>query len=321
MPPSVPGQRPLLCGTERVRLVEATEPGQQLTPFVRDNRHAIESLVAEYGAALMRGFAIDPEQGFFEAVRLLTHSVPYLYRSTPRTELRAGVYTATEYPAAREIPFHCENAYQRTWPQRLLFMCARAATSGGETPLADVEAVTRSLDPALIARFAEHGVMYVRHYHPGADLSWQNVFQASEPGEVEQYCRSHEIAYQWLPDGVLRTQQVCQATARHPHTGRHHWFNQAHLFHPSSLEPALHDSLLQIYGAEALPRNAYLGDGSAIDVADLAAVRRAFAANSFSFPWHSGDLLLLDNMMLAHARRSFTGPRQVLVAMGNPVSG
>jgi alpha-ketoglutarate-dependent taurine dioxygenase len=34
--------------------------------------------------------------------------------------------------------------------------------------------------------------------------------------------------------------------------------------------------------------------------------------------WEAGDILLLDNMLVAHGRRAFTGPRQIVVAMAEP---
>jgi len=34
--------------------------------------------------------------------------------------------------------------------------------------------------------------------------------------------------------------------------------------------------------------------------------------------WETGDLLLLDNMLMAHAREPFTGPRSVLVSLAMP---
>ncbi|CAM5231048.1 hypothetical protein SANTM175S_04757 [Streptomyces antimycoticus] len=33
--------------------------------------------------------------------------------------------------------------------------------------------------------------------------------------------------------------------------------------------------------------------------------------------WHTGDLLLIDNMLVAHGRRPYTGTRRVLVAMSD----
>ncbi|MDI7065815.1 TauD/TfdA family dioxygenase, partial [Klebsiella pneumoniae] len=38
------------------------------------------------------------------------------------------------------------------------------------------------------------------------------------------------------------------------------------------------------------------------------------------FPWLTGDVLMLDNMLTAHARDPFEGPRKVVVAMAQSYS-
>lgn len=50
------------------------------------------------------------------------------------------------------------------------------------------------------------------------------------------------------------------------------------------------------------------------------ALRDAYQRARTSFPWRPGDILLIDNMLTAHGRAAFTGPRQVLVAMAEPVT-
>ena len=40
-------------------------------------------------------------------------------------------------------------------------------------------------------------------------------------------------------------------------------------------------------------------------------------AETVTFSWQRGDVLVLDHMLTAHGRRPFTGARRVLVAMGN----
>ncbi|MNG41197.1 Taurine catabolism dioxygenase TauD, TfdA family [compost metagenome] len=37
------------------------------------------------------------------------------------------------------------------------------------------------------------------------------------------------------------------------------------------------------------------------------------------FDWRKGDVILLDNMLAAHARDPFEGPRKIVVAMGEMV--
>jgi alpha-ketoglutarate-dependent taurine dioxygenase len=303
----------------RLLMTKPARQGVRLPDLVQQHRVALDALLARAGGVLFRGFGVT-EAAFAEVVGALCEPLPYVYRSTPRTEVGARIYTATEYPAAREIPMHCENAYQRDWPMRLFFFCDQTARRGGETPLADMDRVTEALDPALVDRFARKRVMYVRNYRPGLDLPWQTVFQTTERGEVERYCDAHGIAWEWLAGDSLRTRQVCDALATHPVTGRLVWFNQAHLFHVSSLPAAVRDAMLTVYAADERPRHAHFGDGSPIDEVDLAGIRDTFAAHSVMFPWQAGDVLILDNMAFAHGRRPFEGERRVLVAMGDAVS-
>nr|HRC87661.1 TauD/TfdA family dioxygenase [Thermoanaerobaculia bacterium] len=181
--------------------------------------------------------------------------------------------------------------------------------------LADSRRVYQALDPALRERFERQGVMYVRNYGDGLDLSWANVFQTDNKDEVEAFCRANGIRYEWKDGNRLRTVQVCQGTARHPRTGDAVWFNQAHLFHVSSLKPEVQEQLRAMLREDELPRNTYYGDGSAIEPEVLAAIREVFTRESVLFPWQDGDAVLLDNMLAAHGRAPFGGPRKILVGM------
>lgn len=279
-----------------------------------------EALVA-HGALMFRGFGIDSAESFERVVQgLCPTPLDYVYGSTPRTAVGNGVYTASEYRADAWIPLHNENSYQRDWPMRLVFACLRPADEGGETPLARTKDVGDRIAAATVRAFAERGVMYVRNYGHGIDLPWEAAFETDSRSKVESYCREHGIEWQWLADNRLRTRQVCRATASHPVTGEELWFNQAHLFHISSLGGDDEQALLEIFAEPDLPRNAYHGDGSPIDRRMLDDIRRAYEAATVSFPWEKGDVLVLDNMLVAHSRRPFTGPRKVLVAMGDPFS-
>jgi alpha-ketoglutarate-dependent taurine dioxygenase len=243
----------------------------------------------------------------------------YRYRSTPRHEVTARLYTSTEYPAGETIPQHNEMAYTNEWPLRIGFYCQEAAAEGGATPLSDSRRVLRKLRADVIARFRASGVRYVRNYGLGLDLSWHTVFQTDDRAEVEIQCRERGIECQWDGDR-LRTSQVCQALATHPVTGEEVWFNQAHLFHVSSLGAEMQAEMLSVLGEENLPRNAYYGDGSPIESATLDHIRDAFSSETVDFPWQLGDVLLLDNMLAAHGRRPFRGSRRVLVAMAQAFS-
>lgn len=134
--------------------------------------------------------------------------------------------------------------------------------------------------------------------------------------EVEQYCAAHGIEYQWRDHGpALTTRQRCQATVRHPGTGEPVWFNQAHLFHVSALEADEQASLIESFGIENVPRNAFYGDGAPIEPEVLEHIRDAYEQEKTAFAWQRGDIMLLDNLLFAHARDPYQGARKIIVAM------
>jgi alpha-ketoglutarate-dependent taurine dioxygenase len=273
------------------------------------------------GALVLRHTGIEAEAGFEAFVRAVTPElVDYDYASTPRTRLQGQVYTSTEYPAHQSIPLHNEMSYCASWPSVVWFCCTQPAAEGGETPLVDSREVYRRLSPALRERFERCQVLYTRTYNTGLDLTWQKAFNTDSRATVEAYCRRAGMSAEWRADGVLKTRQVCPAVQRHPVTGDWVWFNQAHLFHISGLEESVRSLLLEVVDADDLPRNAYYGDGSAIEADALAEVRALFAELKFAFPWQRGDVIMVDNMLVAHGRAPFRGPRRVLVAMARDVS-
>jgi len=311
----------LILGRKLPLLAHAVKPHLDLAEWIRHNRDSVEFYLLEHGGILFREFDLSDPKAFERVVdSVSTEALDYVYRSTPRTALGNKIYTATEYPPKQNIPLHNESAYQRDWPMRLLFYCVQPAKEGGETVIADMLKVTARIDPKIREAFVGKRVMYVRNYGSGLDLSWQTVFQTENKAEVEQYCRDHEIALEWRPDDCFRTRQSCHVMASHPETGAYLWFNQAHLFHVSSLEPKPRAALLAVFRQEDLPRNAYYGDGSPLEEEMLEHIREAFRSETISFPWQAGDVLLVDNMLVAHGRNSFQGPRKVLVAMTDSYS-
>lgn len=282
---------------------------------------AVESELTRAGGILFRGFAFRDEADFEEFARSFGHELlTYDYASTPRTKLNNRVYTSTEYPAHQVIPLHNEQSYSLNWPMKIWFHCVQASPVGGETPIADSRLVYQQIDPAIRQRFAEKRLMYVRNYGNGLDLPWQQAFSTEDRSQVERYCRASNIQFQWKDDGELSTRQVCQAVAQHPVTGEWVWFNQAHLFHISNLAAPVRETLISIVGEQGVPRNVFYGDGSPIELHALEHIREVLQRCQVSFPWQAGDVLMLDNMLVAHGRATFQGARKVVVAMAEPAS-
>jgi len=303
-------------------LVEPEVAGVDLITWAAQNRALLDRWLHAEGGVLFRGFQLDAIADFERLIAAVSGELlRYSYRSTPRSEVEGRIYTSTEYPPHQSIPLHNEMSYSRAWPMKIWFYCQTAAPAGGETPIADSRRVWAALPVDLRRRFVARGVMYVRNYGRGLDLAWQEVFNTTDRGEVAAFCRAAGIDFTWQGEDGLSTRQVCQAAARHPATGELVWFNQAHLFHVSGLDAAVRRSLVEDFTEAGLPRNACFGDGAPIPDSDLDAIRAVLDAATVVFPWRPGDLLLLDNMLTAHARRPFSGPRKILVGMAEEGSG
>lgn len=297
-------------------VVRPTHPGLVLADWAGENRAWLEHTLHQAGGILFRGFGMDDVDEFQRFMQATAGDLlPYTYRSSPRTQVKGNVYTSTEYPANERIPFHTEMSYTNTWPMKIGFLSLIVAQTGGETPIADSRRVYDRIPADIRDRFERLGVMYVRNYTPWMDLPWQNVFQAETRAEVDEFCRATGIQAEWISNDHLRTRQVCQGVATHPVTGEKVWMNQAHLFHVTTQDPEVVEVLLEEFGEESLPRNTYYGDGTPIDGEVFDAIREAYDAEALIFPWETGDVLLLDNMLMAHARSPFTGARKVVVGM------
>jgi alpha-ketoglutarate-dependent taurine dioxygenase len=302
-------------------LIPVTEGKGALVEFAAFRVEDIKALIAEHGVLLFRGFDVLDGGGLGDVMtNLFGRSMDYLFRSTPRTAVGGKVFTATEYPRNHAIPLHSELSYHRDWPMHLIFGCVQPAEQGGETPIADLRAVTRRLGAQRVARFAERRVLYVRNYRHSVDLPWQTVFQTEDRGEVERYCAGYGIEWEWLGEGQLRTRHVSQGVATRAGDADAVWFNQAHLFHVSALPEEVREALVELFGEDGLPRHAYYGDGEPIADEEIAAVNAAFDAERIYFQWQPGDALLVDNMRFAHGRMPYEGKRRVLVAMASPFS-
>ena len=302
-------------------VIEPAVGDVDLREWVQSNREFVRTALRRHGGLLFRNFDVDSVVKFDQfAVSWSPELMDYLDQHTPRTRISQNIYTSTEYPADQHVPFHSENSKNHIWPMKLWFFCQQPAAEGGETPIADNRRVFELLNPKIRERFIEKGVMYVRNFGEGVGLSWQTVFQTNSREQVESFCRQANAQLEWKGGDRLRMQHVCPAVAVHPQTGDVVWFNQAHLFHVSNVERSARESLLSMFAEADLPSKAYYGDGSAIESSVLDEIRDVFSRVAVKFPWQRGDILMLDNMLVAHGRAPFKGSRKVFVAMAEPCS-
>lgn len=276
----------------------------------------LDTLLIREKALVFRGFRITGAELETVMDLLLPNRLAYVNGNSPRTKVGQNIYTSTEYPPEYTISMHNELSYAHRWPARLLFFCERAAETGGATPVVDGVRWLAALDPEVRERFAG-GVRYSQNLHGGKGFgkSWQDTFETDARTEVEAFLTSTGASHEWTRDGGLRVSQVRPSTVKHPVTGAEVWFNQADQWHAAGLGDETAAALHRIMPEKDLPQSVAFADGSPIPAEYITQVRDRGLEAAVDVDWQTGDVLLIDNVLVGHGRRSFTGPRRVLVAM------
>ena len=251
-------------------------------------------------------------------------SIPFHHGACRLRRARAGAgcarppWDAQERPLTRPLTRaatrarRVEMALVKSPPSRIAFFCDVPAASGGETSVllsGAVAARVAAARPAFAARLAAEGLLYRRVLSEQDDAAsaqgrgWRSTYAAATRKDAEAAMKSTGVAaWEWLPDGGLRT-----TTPALP----------AFLVDERSGERLFHNALAAVYlgwndARNAGPDSVRYGGGEPLDAADVAAVDAAMQALAVNIPWQHGDIMLLDNKRAMHARRPFVPPRRVL---------
>ncbi|MBW4592770.1 MAG: amino acid adenylation domain-containing protein [Brasilonema angustatum HA4187-MV1] len=287
--------------------------------WVKTNQQFIETELLKHGAILFRGFNVDSVSEFESVAQAICPDLFGEYGDLPRAGESGKVYGSTPYPPDTAILFHNESSHLHQFPLKIWFFCVQPAKLGGETPIIDCRKAYQLLNSNLRERLAEKKLMYTRHYTDGLDVSWQDFFRTNDKSIVENYCRQAGIDFEWYHNDNLVTRQIRPAVAVHPKSSERVFFNQIQLHHIAYLDTEVRESLLSLFGEKKLPRNVYYGDGTPIEDEVIAEINEVFQQSKTSFPWQKGDILMLDNMLVAHGRYPYEGLRKIVVAMGEMI--
>jgi alpha-ketoglutarate-dependent taurine dioxygenase len=297
-------------------VMQPSGAGLDAVAWAREQKDFIETALRRHGGILFRNFGLRTPQDFEAFAETIEPQLYGGYGDLPKKEGGRNTYRSTPYPEREMILFHNESAHLDRWPRKQWFFCELPSPVGGATPIVDCREMLRRLPPALVDKLERQQLLYVRTFTRRLDVSWQDFFKTDVRAEVEQRLAAVGTDWNWLDGDNLQTRTRCPAVIRHPVTGERAFFNQVQLHHVHCLEPEVREDLLSMVGLERMPRHVYYGDGMPIDSETMDIIGRAYEDCAVRFDWEQGDVVMLDNMLAAHARDPFEGPRKIVVAMG-----
>ena len=299
------------------------------------SRYDIEARLAATGALLFRGFPIDTAEHFAKFVEALGYP-NFVYQGAGGNAVRQNVvgdrvFTANESPPDKVIPFHHELAQTPVFPHRVLFFCDIPAATGGATPLLDSHRVyvrIRDQLPEFMDELEAKGVRYTRvmtrEDRPDSAVGrgWAGTFGVETLDQLRAALDGTGQSFELLENlpGVDPTRfPIRHYTAALPAVlvddadprRRTRFFNQL---------LAAHDGWRDELNPPGM--SVVFGDGTPIPADAMEVVARAHEEEAVAVPWRHGDVMLLNNLQVMHARERFANgdaPRRVLASLaGDP---
>jgi len=288
----------------------------ELLDWMQKNRDNLHQKLIEHGAVLLRGFPVHSADAF---ERLLDQTqyrnMPYIGGAAPRNKVtETRIVTANEAPASETIPFHHEMAQVPIPPGYIFFYCDIASASGGSTSLLHSGEICKeffAIDPAFAAQVEQDGVRYTRVMPAQTDTnspigrSWRETFNADSREAAEVAMQDAGMSWEWLSDDSVRTTtKVLSAVKFDAETDQKVFFN----------------SVVAVYTGWDDARNegkkaVTTGTGELMDAGALQALIHKMDELAVNFRWQPGDVLMINNHTVLHARQPYTGDRRILAAI------
>eukprot|EP00871_Galdieria_phlegrea_P005995 jgi/Galph1/883/GphlegSOOS_G5663.1 len=287
---------------------------ENLCNWIKERKNDLEERLQKHGTILFRGFPINSPEDFDIMVASFGYEdFPYIGGAAPRKQVTRRVFTSDEAPSSELIPFHHEMAQSPSYPGKLFFYCDIEPSEGGETPILLSHTVYQKMKeqlPEFVDELEKKGVLYTRVMPNGDDPTtpigrgWQSTYGVEDPLEAERQYEKLQSQFEWLPDNSLKVSTWRPAIQKDPKTGRSTSFN----------------STIAAYKGWRDKRNdptkaVMFGDGTPFPQEYMEKCGSIMEESCVVFPWKRGDVLMIDNHTVMHARRSYVPPRRILACL------
>ncbi|XP_076910322.1 clavaminate synthase-like protein At3g21360 [Bidens hawaiensis] len=290
-----------------------TKPVTNLTEAVKSNRIWLDSLLHQSGAVLFRGFHVSSASDFNDVVEASGYE-DFGYGvggAGSRSKVIGRVYTANEAPPEVDIPMYHEMSHAPMYPSKLFFFCEIEPGKGGETCIALSHVINEKMQqkhPKFVEEMEEKGLIYSRVLGDESDhsspigRSWKKTFMTDDRTVAEERAAKLGMKLEWM-EGALWVIIGPKPGFKYDEVKKHKiWFNSV----AGRFEDKLNNDPLKA----VVFSDGKLSPPDVFDDCD-----KIFDEGCVALPWRKGDVLLLDNLAVLHARRPLiTLPRRVLAS-------
>ena len=287
--------------------------------WIRSELEQLMRRLDKHGAVLFRGFPLATPEDFDAFVGAFgLPNFPYneSLSNAVRVNWTPRVFSANEAPAEVTIYLHHEMAQTPFFPAQLFFFCQQPAEEGGQTPICRSDLLFDRLAercPQFARDCEEKGLRYSNVMpsendpKSGMGRSWQSTLRAQGMADAEERLQRLHYSWEWLPDGCLRVTTPVLPAVRRTSSGRNVFFNQ------------LIAAFMGWKDTRNDPAKAIrFGDGTPLEREAVNVATQLAEQLTFNVPWQRGDVVLLDNFLVMHGRRTFRGTRKVLASLASP---
>jgi hypothetical protein len=318
----------------RLPLVIEPEDSAELAPLLEwTAAHAalLNEKLCLHGGLLFRGFKVRSVDDF---ERLALSIDPALRDKNPlddgvRLHDSRFVFGTTRYSPLHTLPFHNEDSYLPKNQTKIIFCCLKAPASGGETLIVDCRRVYDDLPRKIVDSFRGVKLPMMRRFN--FHMLSQNM-GTSDKQTIEGICQelgADNIAWSESDELILRYQ--LPVIIYHERTGEPVWFNRLLIANPLSLifqtlfttlrtrnlllKARSLFQLLAAKGRAAQDKAREEAGPPVVPAMTTYRLARAYWKNAVVFTWKEGDVLVLDNRLVAHGRMPFRGARSILTCV------
>ncbi|XP_020575379.1 clavaminate synthase-like protein At3g21360 [Phalaenopsis equestris] len=294
-------------------LLPAAASKVDLAKSVVAEREFLVATLRRHRALLFRGFKVTSMEDFERVVEAFDWE-PYqmILGTTTRSKLSERIYTANEASTDLFINFHHELPLRPKVPSKIFFYCIQPSPEGGETSIVASDVIVEKMEermPDFMAKVKEVGLIHGNKTATDAEVGTQSIFNRSwkaslgSDDEVEAEKRAKETlscsAVNFFSDGSaeLVFGPLNPVVERE---GKRAWIIPIHGYTDD----------------KDMASNKF-GDGNAFPSEVFGIYEQLLEENCVDIKWQKGDVLLLDNYVVQHARRPGKPPRRLLTSICN----